>query len=729
MNQPRIFGPYTLLRRLAVGGMAEIYVASTRGLGGFEKLAAIKLVHPHLAADPQFVRMLVEEAKILVLLTHANIAQVFDLGCIDDTYYIAMEFVDGLDVHGLQTIAQRCGRPLPIDVCAYTVAEMLNGLDYAHRKRDASGRPLNIVHRDISPQNVVVSQAGEVKLVDFGIAKSSRQSEGTEAGIIKGKYFYMSPEQAWGDPTDRRSDVFSTGILLFEMLTGHMLYTGKSVPELIGKVRRAEIPRPSSLRGDIPASLEAIVQCALQREPGARYQSAIDMGEALRDFLYDVHPSFNAGRLGEFVCEMVEANRARATVPGVDDTSRMRALTREDFVTNEDSVLFQLRDGGALATRPNNSQGRPRPRPSGRPQHAAPPLPSGPRHGGALPAALVATPHSAADGAGVRAPVPAVLPDVAAAPPISSERPRARISNWPLEDQSDEPTAFWDQSAALGTSVPVDEAGPTARYAAAHLLPMLPGDSSLRPGRGTRSGRAGADPIGAAPIPSVLPSLSPPPPRNPFDEPPLTGTGKVALVPPRGEPLSLGPIPRSPLVPDFRASSGGIPWGPIMLGLACAVLGILGYQLIPRSEPVVHLEIVSAPGGAQVRVDGRLQETRTPLRLSGLERGHAYAIAVELAGYQSWSTTHVPGDTSVQQIAVLKPMLRTLQISSEPAGAEVFLADTAVGRTPLALPSVQVARPLRLRLELAGYESAQRELTIDPSEAAPRAQFTLQPRP
>jgi serine/threonine protein kinase len=178
MNQPRSFGPYTLLRRLAVGGMAEIYVASTRGLGGFEKLAAIKLVHPHLAADPQFVRMLVEEAKILVLLTHANIAQVFDLGCIEGTYYIAMEFVDGLDSHGLQTAAQREGRHMPIPVCAYVLAEMLNGLDYAHRKRDGSGRPLNIVHRDISPQNVVISQAGEVKLVDFGIAKSNH-SEGT----------------------------------------------------------------------------------------------------------------------------------------------------------------------------------------------------------------------------------------------------------------------------------------------------------------------------------------------------------------------------------------------------------------------------------------------------------------------------------------------------------------------------------------------------------------------
>jgi serine/threonine protein kinase len=720
MNQPRIFGPYTLLRRLAVGGMAEIYVASTHGLGGFEKLAAIKLVHPHLAADPQFVRMLIEEAKILVLLTHANIAQVFDLGCIDGTFYIAMEFVDGLDAHGLQTSAQRGGTPLPIAVCAYVVAEMLNGLDYAHRKRDASGRPLNIVHRDISPQNVVVSLAGEVKLVDFGIAKSNRQSEGTEAGIIKGKYFYMSPEQAWGDPTDRRSDVFSSGILLYEMLTGHMLYEGKSVPELIGKVRRAEVPRPSSLRGEIPATLADIVLCALQREPGARYQSAIDMGEALRDFLYEAYPAFNAGKLGEFVAQMVEANRLRElAAPGVDDTRRLRALTRDDFVTNDDSVLFSLRDGGKLVTR-QNSQGKQRPRPPARPP---PPLPS------------ASPPHlSAASGVGwsvapARTPLGPGLPLASSAgavasqtqPPAAPERPRARVSNWPLEETSEEPTELWSQpmfappmprSAPLPATL-VEDMEPTARYAPRHLSPLM----SARDDDGPAPSR----------IPSVLPSLSPPAPHNPFDDPPLTGTGKLALVPPRGDELSLGPIPPSPPVPDFRASSG-IPWMPILIGLACALLGIVGYQAIPRSGPAVHLEIVSAPSGAGVRVDGRLQESKTPLRLAGLEHGHRYSIAVELAGYQPWVSTHLAGETNVQQIAVLKPVLRTLLVSSVPDRADVFLADTLVGRTPLSLPSMQVASVLRLRLELAGHQSVQREVVIDPADTRPRVSFVLTAR-
>jgi hypothetical protein len=273
---------------------------------------------------------------------------------------------------------------------------------------------------------------------------------------------------------------------------------------------------------------------------------------------------------------------------------------------------------------------------------------------------------------------------------------------------------------------------PTARYDAAYVAPppaaktRAPERPAARPRKPVPERQQPARV--QAPIPSVLPSLSPPPRSNPFDDAPLTGTGKVALVPPRGESLSVGPIPPSPLVPDFRASSSGIPWGFILLGIACALLGIVGYNFVPRPGPAVHLEIVSAPTGAQVRVDGNLQVTRTPLRLSGLVPGRRYRVVVEMAGYQSWSTTHTPGATSVQQIAVLKPILRTLAVGSVPSGADVFLNDTLVGRTPLSLPSVQVASPLRLRLELAGYASAQRELVIEPEDAAPGAQFTLKRR-
>lgn len=681
MNQPRTFGPYTLLRRLAVGGMAEIYVASTRGLGGFEKLAALKLVHPHLAADPQFVRMLIEEAKILVLLTHANIAQVFDLGCIDDTYYIAMEFVDGLDVHGLQTVSQRLKQPLPIAVCAYVVAEMLNGLDYAHRKRDANGKPLNIVHRDISPQNVVVSQAGEVKLVDFGIAKTALQSERTAAGVIKGKYFYMSPEQAWGDPADRRSDVFATGILLHEMLTGHMLYTGRSVPELIANVRKAEIPPPQLLRPDVSDSLASIVLRALEREPRARFQSAIDMGEALRDFLYSAFPAYNASKLGEFVCRMVEADRAKEqAAPSPDETRKLRALTRDDYVRTQNSVLFTLGSSDLLATR-QDAPGKEKRAPA-KNGSAAPPGPRTTRPAGSGP------PTASRRGS-----------QVSSLPPS----PQGVVSGWPLVDGAVDPRAAVptqeiraSRARSEAPAVPHEDSDPTSQYLPVHGL-------SVR----------GLSP----PLPSVLPSLSPPslPPQPaPGLRQARSGNGIPALVPPRGLEPSLGPIPPSPAVPAFPARRR-VRWVPILLGAAAAMLGMLGYRLWQDErlpEPAPHLEVLSTPGGAQLRVDGRLQPGTTPLRLVGLQRGRHYALSVELPGYQPWTVNHVAGDSNVQQLAVLEPITRTLQVVSSPPGAHVYLADALVGSAPVSVPALPVGKPVQLRVELEGYATVEREVTL-----------------
>ncbi len=674
--------------------MAEIYVASTRGLGGFEKLTALKLVHPHLAADPQFVRMLIEEAKILVLLTHANIAQVFDLGCIDDTYYIAMEFVDGLDVHGLQAASQRLKQPLPIAVCAYVVAEMVNGLDYAHRKRDGAGKPLNIVHRDISPQNVVVSQAGEVKLVDFGIAKTALQSERTAAGVIKGKYFYMSPEQAWGDPADRRSDVFSTGILLHEMLTGHMLYTGKSVPELIANVRKAEIPSPSLLRRDVPESLSSIVMRALEREPRARFQSAIDMGEALRDFLYGAFPAYNAGKLGEFVCRMVEADRAKAlAVVNPDETRKLRALTRDDFVHTNNSVLFSLNENDLLATRQDAPTKDKRPTQAAAKNGSSPARVSAPP-----PRSARSTVPSAASGSNKR------TIEAPAAPPE-----RARVSSWPLAEVP------LDDRAGRRGEFPLaahEDGEPTSRYLPVHGLTVR----GLSP-----------------PLPSVLPSLSPPslgPPPLPGRRNSQLGEGMHALMPPRGLEPSLGPIPASPAVPAFPTRRG-IRWLPILVGATCTVLGMFGYRVWQeqtRPVPAPHLEVLSAPAGAQLRVDGRLQPGTTPLRLVGLQQGKRYALSVELAGYQPWSASHMAGASSVQQIAILKPLTKTLRIVSSPPGANVYIADSLLGQAPIAVPSLAVGQALHVRVELAGYTTVEREITLAAEETDPVARFVLAPR-
>ena len=193
----RQFGPYRLVRQIAVGGMAEIHLAKTRGIAGFEKYVVLKMIHPNFALDEQFIEMLIDEAKIAVQLQHVNVAQTFDLGRVGDTYYITMEFVDGADLYKILRRGSERNADVPLDVCAFVAKEMATGLDYAHRKRGTGGEPLGIVHRDVSPQNVLVSNAGEVKLVDFGIAKATMKARQTAAGVIKGKYYYMSPEQAW----------------------------------------------------------------------------------------------------------------------------------------------------------------------------------------------------------------------------------------------------------------------------------------------------------------------------------------------------------------------------------------------------------------------------------------------------------------------------------------------------------------------------------------------------
>ncbi|MFN9808798.1 MAG: serine/threonine-protein kinase [Deltaproteobacteria bacterium] len=371
---PQEFGEYTLLRRIAVGGMAEVYVAKTGGVAGFEKLVALKVIHPRLSEDEHFTQMLVEEAKIAVLLTHVNIAQTFDLGKIDDTYFIAMEFIEGADAYRVMRRCTELRKAIPIDVATFIVAEMCSGLDYAHRKRDPdSGQPLDIVHRDISPQNVLISSAGEVKIVDFGIAKAASRSTQTEVGVIKGKYYYMSPEQAWGDPMDHRSDVFSTGVVLYELLTGRMLYQDADVATLLDTVRKAQIAPPETRRPSVPRALSDIVMKALAKDPGDRWASAMEMGQALHQFLYATSPTFSAARVADLIALLfpAESGRSRASIPNLE------ALPPEEAKRD-----FDLGDGGDGETRNDlrpfkrpqdhsaseerRASSRPTPRPPGR---------------------------------------------------------------------------------------------------------------------------------------------------------------------------------------------------------------------------------------------------------------------------------------------------------------------------------------------------------------------------
>lgn len=279
------FGKYHLLERVNVGGMAEVYRAKLIGVEGFEKQLAIKRILPAIAADQDFITMFVDEAKIAGQLTHANIAQIFELGRADDTYYIALEYLPGRDVRALFERLRRRQEIVPVDLACYIICRICEGLDYAHRKTDVRGRSLGIIHRDVSPQNILVSYEGEVKLIDFGIAKAADNSMKTQAGILKGKFGYMSPEQVAGHQIDSRGDLFSVGIVLYELITGERLFTGNSDYSILEKVRAANVPDPTTLRTDLDPAVAQVITRALARDPDDRYQHAGEIAVDLHRYL------------------------------------------------------------------------------------------------------------------------------------------------------------------------------------------------------------------------------------------------------------------------------------------------------------------------------------------------------------------------------------------------------------------------------------------------------------
>lgn len=294
MQPLRKLGPYELVERLAVGGMAEIYVARARGAQGFEKEYVLKLIHPKYVGDQEFIRMLVDEAKLVGALTHPNVAQVIDLGVDGDAYYILMEYVRGKDLYQVLNRAWDLGFNLPIPMCLQVARDMCAGLYYAHNKCDDTGRPLNIVHRDISPQNVLISFNGEGKIVDFGVAKAALGARPeTRAGIIKGKFRYMSPEQAWGKKLDGRSDLFSVGLCLYEMLCGETAYEDEGdMQKMLATMRAAKFIPPSRHRPEVDPELEQIVMRALALEREDRYPTCHALEVALARYTHRHFPGY-----------------------------------------------------------------------------------------------------------------------------------------------------------------------------------------------------------------------------------------------------------------------------------------------------------------------------------------------------------------------------------------------------------------------------------------------------
>jgi TonB family protein len=315
---PDRFGQYELLERIASGGMAELFRARRTGVEGFQKIVAIKKILPHIADNDEFITMFADEAKLAAELNHPNIVHIYDLGKIEaGGYFIAMEYVEGTDLRTILRSGRNVNLPLPVPLAVYIASKVASALDYAHRRRDPRGEELKIVHRDVSPQNILISHEGEIKLCDFGIAKADRKVSRTETGSLKGKLQYMSPEQAWGKPIDHRSDLFSLGCVLHEMLTGERLFRGDSDMTILELVRKAEVGEPSRSSPDVPAGLDAIVLKALAREPEDRYTTGSEMLRDLESILYSYTPAPGSADVAIYlnrVREMeAEAHAPRAT--------------------------------------------------------------------------------------------------------------------------------------------------------------------------------------------------------------------------------------------------------------------------------------------------------------------------------------------------------------------------------------------------------------------------------
>ncbi len=345
---PLLLGPYELSQRLATGGMAEVYLARRAGPHGFQKVVAVKRILPQLAQDPDFVAMFIDEARVCARLAHPNIVQVFDFGEQDGELYMAMEYVDGTTAARLVRAASARGEDVPLEAALYVALSILRGLDYAHNARDDDGRALDLVHRDVSPGNVLIARSGAVKLTDFGIARAAEIERRTDAGQLKGKLGYMSPEQVVGRELDARSDLFTVGIVLAELVMLRPLFQGPSEIEVLMRIRDADLGALDRASSRVPDDIRAVLYRALARDRALRYPNAASFAEAIEEILRRRRLQVGPGKLASWIERLGLVTNADDGPP----SSELDPLPTQDL-----SQSRRPPDNAVRATVPPASQG------------------------------------------------------------------------------------------------------------------------------------------------------------------------------------------------------------------------------------------------------------------------------------------------------------------------------------------------------------------------------------
>ncbi|HRI72203.1 MAG TPA: serine/threonine-protein kinase [Polyangium sp.] len=346
--EANILGKYRLIAELGHGGMAEVYLAVVQGPAGFNKLVVIKQIRPQLATDPEFLSMFLDEARLAARLSHPNVVQTNEVGQEGDRYFIAMEYLEG---QPLNRVLHRIGRDggLTLSMHLRIIIDMLVGLHHAHELTDFDGTPLNVVHRDVTPHNVFVTYDGQVKVVDFGIAKAMNSSAETRLGVVKGKVAYMAPEQARGERVDRRADIFSAGVMLWEAATGRRLWKG--IPDLtvLHRLINGDIPSPRDIDPEVPEALEKIVMKALALRREDRYSTTVELATALEEMLDSTNDKTSLREVGKLVARHFEENRAK--IKGIVETQLkvVKSLPTTEF---QAISLPQLDNPGGAASGP-----------------------------------------------------------------------------------------------------------------------------------------------------------------------------------------------------------------------------------------------------------------------------------------------------------------------------------------------------------------------------------------
>ncbi len=746
-NLPRRFGKYELLELLSVGGMAEVYLARYTGERGFQKILAIKKILPSLTEDPEFVRMFIDEGKIAGQLSHSNICQIYELGKFGESHFIAMEYVWGKDLLQIQNRFKKLGTVMPFGQACFIVSKLCEGLDYAHKKRDAHGRPMNIIHRDVSPQNILVSYEGEIKLIDFGIAKARDRSAKTAAGVLKGKFGYMSPEQVRGLRLDRRSDIFSLGIILWELVTGRTLFDGETDFIVLEKVRNVQVIPPSRVNPAVPPELEAVVMRALQRDPEDRYQWASDMHQALQAFMMTQRPVYTSRMLAQwmqrtFAREILqERKRLQAYFAAPAGSPRPAQGPPGKSMEEEEDLE------GATVLDPDGSIGPLEPVLEEEEQptvleEPAPPLPA------------MAEAEDAPTDFDEEEPTLVAPGSASPEPDRSDVQDQATIM---LDDEDPQAQALAERMRALASAAesaapPPPAPGPGGAYsppapALAEAPPGVPETPPFPPpldaaqvqSRATRPTAAG-ERAGASPLVVLLVSLGVA----------LLGFAAGALFMKHRLGSRRRAIrPASALVvfsstPDAQILLDGEPQRP----------GPSGAVVLQNLPPGEHVVSVQAPGHEEVRrkvrveagqvlavrlepkvavkpgkllvklqpaeVEGYVVVNGTPHEMEYLlgplpaDEGKKVELAIYALGYQPFSKTYRNVANGVKTVEVrLEPAEGPhVQIVTDPPGADVFVGDDPQCKTPCRISGLTKGKVVELVVAKEGYEMVRKKVKI-----------------